>query len=71
MNSRNNKSRDRYRKNADRRGPEDRRPVLEPKPERHKRWKTLYETGELEDEDTQLPEDAEGGDGDDDDLNER
>jgi hypothetical protein len=57
MNARPNKNRDRHRKSRDRRNPEERKFVIDQKPTRQKRWKDMYETGELEDADTLLEDD--------------
>lgn len=54
MNSNNKLGRDRYRKGSDRRGSEERKPILEQSATRQKRWKDMYETGELEAEDVRL-----------------
>lgn len=54
MNSNNKLGRDRYRKGSDRRGSEERKPIVDQNATRQKRWKDMYETGELAAEDVRL-----------------
>ncbi len=55
MSASNNKSRDR--KPNDRRNHEERRPVVSSKPIRSKRWKDMYESGALGEDDALLDDD--------------